>query len=224
MTDEQKALVPTIGSELAVKVDQALLDDATSGSGFLPYFQLFTSKADAVAEGKIGVGEYGLVSDGVVNPMGKEVDVVVYTVRNRAFYKDDAGEITVLYDKDDPEYQRIKVMAAAKVKGAMCGPEFLLWIPSQATFTTFFCGSPTLKRECKKFGPYLGGKACTMRQHLIDRGGYKWHGPLIGPCSTPPTALPDDEAVATQIDCFKNPPQKKAAEKASDDATDAVER
>lgn len=225
MSDENKALIPAeaIGGEL-IAADQDLLKESTSGGAFLPYLQLFTTKSDAVTEGKINGGEYGLVRDGEITSLGKEVDVIVLTLRGRAFEKDEQGEITVSYDKNDPEYQRIQALQADKVTGRMCGPEFLIFIPSEETFATFFCGSPTLKREARKFSRYLGGKACKMRNKLIDNGKHKWHGPVIGDCSTPPTCVPDADECNELVQRFKNPPKQETAERAADDAQDDVER
>jgi len=223
MSDD-KSLVPfeSLGGEL-IEADKDLLADVTSGGGFLPYVQLFTTKSDPVAEGKINGGEYGLVRDGNITSLGKNMDVVVFTVRARAFCKED-GELIVVYDKDDPEYQRIQALQAEGVTGCMAGPEFLIWVPSEKTFATFFCGSKTLKREARKLGPFIGGKACNMRSHLIDNGKYKWHGPIINACSTPPTALPTSEDAQDMVHRFKNPPKQDKVERADDDATDNVER
>jgi hypothetical protein len=222
---EEKSLisVESLGGEMIV-ADQNLLKDTSSGGGFLPYLQLFTTKSDAVAEGKINGGEYGLVRDGNIVSLGKNVDVVVLTVRARAFQKEDGGEIAVVYDREDPEYIRIQTLQADNVQGCMAGPEFLIWVPSEGTFATFFCGSKTLKREARKFSPFIGGKACNLRSKLIDNGKYKWHGPVIGNCSTNPSSLPDPADVEEKVLRFKNPPKQKKGEKVEETATDNVER
>lgn len=221
-TDEPKTLIPVdeSGDDSLINVgaDQQLLAETASGSGFLPYIQLFTTKSDAVAEGKINGGEYGLVRDGNITNLGKEFNLIFLTVRARAFQKEDSGEITVVYDKDDAEYERIAGLQAAQVNGCMCGPEFLVWVPSEETFATFFCGSKTLKREARKFGTFLPGKAASLRSKLIDNGKFKWHGPVVTACSIELSPLPSNEDVAEQLQKFKNPPKPQKGERVSDEA------
>lgn len=230
MTDEQKTLIPVDavetdgGALIDVQADAGLLAETASGSGFLPYLQLFTTKSDAVAEGKIGGGEYGIVRDGNITSVGKEFNLIFLTVRARAFQKDDGGEIIVVYDKNDPEYERIAGLQAAGVQGCMTGPEFLVWLPGEETFATFFCGSKTLRREARKFGTFLGGKAATLRSKLIDNGKYKWHGPVVTNCSVELSPLPDPADVAEQLEKFKNPPKPQKGERVDDAAANDVAR
>lgn len=192
--------------------DKSLLADTASGSSFLPYLQLFTLKSGAVAEGKINGGEYGLVRDGNITSLGKDINVVVLTLRARAFEMDD-GEINVVYDKDDPEYQRIEQQQADGVEGCMVGPEFLFWVPAEKTFATFFCGSKTLKREARKFGAFVGCKAMNLRSKLIESGKWKWHGPVVNGCSLTLDPLPTSDQVAAEVQRFKNPPKSDAKER-----------
>ena len=217
MSEEQKTLIPVSAGDTLVDVaaDQQLLAETASGSGFLPYVQLFTTKSGAVAEGKIGGGEYGLVRDGNIVSLGKEFNIIFLSVRARGFQIDDAGGVSVVYDKNDPEYNRIKGLQAAGVEGAMVGPEFLCWVPSEATFATFFCGSKTLKREARKFGAFLGGKAANLRSKLIEKGKYKWHGPVVNPCSVDLSPLPEVDDANEQVDKFKNPPKPVKKEEAT---------
>jgi hypothetical protein len=221
-----KALVPveSLGGEL-ISADQDLLQELTVGGGFLPYVQLFTSNSDPVKEDKIRQGHYGLVQDGNIIDLGKDTTFVVFTARARAFRKESDGAITVSYDKKDPVYVEIGALQGTGVQGCMAGPEILIWVPSQKTFATFFCGSKTLKRASRKFKPFLGGKACRMRSELIDNGKHKWHGPIITVCSTPPTDLPTSEDAEDQVEKFKNPPKPKPpAEKAEEGEQEDVER
>lgn len=222
---EDKALVPveSLGGEM-IAADQELLSEVASGGTFLPYVQLFTTKSDAVAEGKISGGHYGIVRDGNITDLGKEIDVVIFVVRARAFQKEEDGEITVVYDTKDPEYVRIKELQASGVVGAMCGPEFLVWVPAENVFATLFCGSKTMKRAARKFSPFLGGKACNLKSRLIDNGKYKWHGPVIGACSALPSVLPDSDAVEDEVQRFKNPPKLSPGEKVDNDDKEDVER
>lgn len=210
-------------NELIV-ADQNLLTELTTAGAFLPYLQLYTTKSDAVTEGKIVGGHYGLNRDSNIVDLGNNVDVVIFTARPRAFQKDDSGEIIVIYDKDDPEYLRIQALQADGMLGCMAGPEILLWIPAEKCFATFFCGSKTLKREARKFGAFIGGKACNLRVKIIDNHKHKWHGPVISPCSTPPTVLPTQEEIVEQVHRFKNPLKTNVAERVEEGAQEEVIR
>ena len=227
----ENALIPVdfVGGELAVQQDTDLLTEVAKGGAFLPYLQLFTTKSDPVTEGKIPGGHYGLVRDGNITDLGKEIIAVVITVRARAFEKGDDGQVTVIFDKNDAEYQRIQALQAENVVGCMAGPEFLFWLPNEQTFATFFCGSKTLKRESRKFSPFIAGKTmqervAQLRVHLIDNSKYKWHGPVVNTCSSTPSCLPDKEDLDEQVKKFKNPPKQKPGEKAEVNATDNVAR
>lgn len=226
MSDEQKTLIPVPQDDALInsEADSALLAETASGSGFLPYVQLYTTKSGAVAEGKINGGEYGLVRDGNITCLGKDMNIIFLTIRARAFQKEDSGEISVSYDKNDPEYIRIADLQTAGVDGCMAGPEFLVWIPAEGSFATFFCGSKTLKREARKFGAFLPGKAANLRSKLIDTGKYKWHGPVVTPCSVELSPLPDPEDVIEQIGKFKNPPKAPQGERVDDSSASDVAR
>jgi hypothetical protein len=225
MSDESKALidVQTTSGEM-IAADSDLLKDLASGSGFLPYVQLFTAKSGAVTDGKIMPGHYGLVRDDDIIDLGSELDVVLLTVRARAFEKDEQGEIVVCYDKQDPEYARIAELQANKVTGRMVGPEFLMWIPQEACFATFFCGSATLKREARKLGGFLGGKACNLRTKIIENRKGKWHGPVVNSCTATPDPLPEADAANAEVERFKNPPKQAKGERVDEGDAEQVVR
>lgn len=226
MSDEKtKALidVQSAGGDM-IAADAELLQDVASGGGFLPYVQLFTTKSDPVTDGKIAGGHYGIVRDQKIDDLGEEIDVIVLTVRPRAFEKAEDGEITVCYDKDDPEYARIAALQANKVIGRMVGPEFLIWLPAEACFATFFCGSPTLKREARKFGPFLGGRAMNLRTKICKNAKGKWHGPVVNACSATLEPLPTAEEAADQVEKFKNPPKQDKGERVDENDAESVVR
>lgn len=217
--DEQQLAVQ---SAKDIAASQDVIDSTTNGSGFLPYLQLFTAKSTACTEGKIPIGHWGLVQDGEIEDLTEEVNVLPISARPRAYQKHGDGNIVVIHDKGDPEYARIRELQANKVNGCMVGPEVLVFLETPGIFASFFCGSPTLRREAKKFKP-LFGKPVTMRSKLIDNGSYKWHGPVIRPCSAGLDPFPSEDEIAEERKRFANPP-KPQIERASDTEDDAVER
>lgn len=206
MSDNELIPLDALGGDLMVAADAELLGDLSAGQGFLPYIQLFTLKSDAVATDKIKGGHYGLVRDGNITDLGKEIGIYFLAVRARAFFKD-GNNVTVVYDQADPEFVRIKGLQANKVQGAMTGPEVLCWLPAEAAFATFFCGSPTLKKEARSWGKYLGKEPVILKSKLIDNGKHKWHGPVTIPHSGTMAPTPTADDLAEELKKFKNPPK-----------------
>jgi hypothetical protein len=202
--DEPNALVPADLREQAIaRADE--FDDMTTSTAYLPRFQLFGSKSDACTEGKIPIGHYGLDKDGEITDLGEEVNILVAHWRPKAV--DVNGDTPVnVFDAKSDLFADIKKRSAIKDSGCMYGPEFLVWVPTVSSFAVYHMNSKTARREAKKMPPFIGA-ACTMKCHLIDPPGsrYKWHGPLITPCSAP-IDLPDDEELRKQFSEFDNPP------------------
>lgn len=188
---------------------------ASLAKGYLARLQLYGSKSDACAEGKIGIGRYGLARDSSIIDLGPELDAVIVSWRPKALQIAKDG-ILVEHDPTSDLYEKIKQLSEVKDSGCMHGPEFLLWIPSQDQFVTYHMSSKTARREAQKMQPLLG-KAATFRCQLIDppTSRYKWHGPVVTGCSSP-LELPPIEEIEERIKDFQNPP-KQEVELAEDD-------
>ena len=182
-----------------------------SGGDYLPRLQLFGSKSDACAEGKIGIGHYGSVKDSVITDLSPEVDIVIIGWRPKALQIDGENLVIAFHPNivdgkiTDPLFKKIVDKAGIRNSGCMYGPEFLVWIPSITTFATYHMNNPTNRREARNMEPLLG-KAATLKCRLIDQGKYKWHGPVILPCSAP-IEMPSDDEIREQFNKFKDPPQ-----------------
>jgi hypothetical protein len=201
-------------------LNQDFDDITSSGIVYLQRLQLFGSKSDACAEGRIGIGHWGLVNDDVITDLGDEADIVLLAYRPKAL--DTGGEVIITdYDVQSETFNRIREESFVKDSGCMYGPEFLVYVPSQDAFATYFASSKTARREAKKFRPLLG-QAATVKSRLIEKGKYKWHGPVILPCSTPMT-MPGMEIIKSQIEKFANPP-KDEVEVAPEDGEGGRER
>lgn len=175
----------------------------TNASAYLQRLQLFGSKSDACAEEKISIGHWGLVNDDQINDLGVSVDVVILAYRAKAL--DTSGDTVINnHDADSEIFHAIRDKSAVKDSGCMYGPEFLVYVPSTGVFATYFASSKTARREAKKFKSLIGGGA-TLKAKLIENGKYKWHGPVVLPCSAP-LEIPDLEIIKVQIEKFKNPP------------------
>lgn len=206
----QNSLVPADIQKQALAKNESF-DAMVSGGDYLARFQLFGSKSDACAEGKIGIGHYGLVKDDKITDIGQEVDVLVVAYRPKAVQTTDVfivdyhpdivdGEIT------NPTFKRIKDASTVKDSGCMYGPEFLLWVPSVQQFATYHMNSKTSRRESRNMEPLIGG-AATMKSKLIEAGRYKWHGPVVVACTGGLDPLPTDEQLRMEFEKFNNPPR-----------------
>ncbi len=199
-----KDLVPKVEGALA---SADAFSEVVSSGDYLSRFQLFGSKTDAVAEGRIPVAHYGLVKDDEITDLGAEVDVIIITWRPKAVQT--GNDFVISHDTKSEVFQTIKAMSSVRDSGAMYGPEFLLWIPDAGVFTAFHMNSKTSRREAKKVAPLIG-KACTFKARLIDppTSKYKWHGPVAIPCSAALTP-PSEDALRAEADKFLNPPESE---------------
>jgi hypothetical protein len=195
-------------------------DDITSSSvAYLRRLQLFTNKSDACAEGRIGIGHWGIVDDSAILDMGTEVDLVILAYRAKALQIDGDAVVTD-YDAKSETFAAIREKSFVRDSGCMFGPEFLVYIPSVDFFATYFASSKTSRREAKKMAPLIGD-AATFKSHLIEKGRWKWHGPLVFPCSVP-LEIPDVDIISVAIEKFKNPPKNEV--EVADDDNDGRER
>lgn len=195
-----------VNNPALTKFDDSDFGAISSSSEFLPRFQLFGSNSDACKEGKIGIGHYGLVNGEEIVDLGKEIDVLLVTWRPKALEISDDGVLAV-HDTKHHDFARIKKTAGQPNSGCMFGPEFLLYVPSQEKFATFFAGSKTSRKKAPTIRTMLGG-AATFKAELIKTKKFSWHGPVVTPCSTP-LDLPPDEDINFEIERFVNPPEPK---------------
>lgn len=179
--------------------------DAVSSGGFLPRLQLMGSSSNAVKESKINQGHYALVKGkDQIEDLTKEVQVIVLAWRPKAL---EIGTETVLsvYNPKSEDFNRIALKSEESDSGCMYGPEFLVWVPSQKCFATFFMSSKTARREAPQLKGLMG-KAATLKAQLIKAKKYAWHGPVVTPCSAP-LDLPDMEKAREEALKFNNPPE-----------------
>lgn len=205
------ALVPqdVVGGELA---PEGTFDSLVSGGDYLPALRLFGSKTDACAEGKIGIGHYGLLKDDKITDLGIEVDVVLISWRPKAV---STGEDFLIdYHPEiidgvitNPIFKKIVDLAGTRDSGCMYGPEYLVWVPSADTFALLHMNSKTNRREARNMEP-LHGKAATLKSKLIKQGKYTWHGIVTIPCSAP-IDVPPEDTIRDEWTKFQNPPRNE---------------
>lgn len=176
---------------------------STTG-GFLPRLMLMGTNSTLVQEDKIKAGAYGLVrAKDQCDDLGKEVPCLPLSWRSKAMEITD-GEVISVFDRKDPEFDRIVQKSEEADSGCMYGPEFLLWIPAAKCFATFYCSSKTSRREAPQLRNLIG-KPTLLKSHLIKGKKYNWFGPVVTTCSQP-FGLPSQEEIIEEVTKFNNPP------------------
>lgn len=184
---------------------------------FLPRFGLYGSNSSACKKGKIGLGHYGYTegSENVID-CGAEVRCYVLSLRLKAM-RISGDKVEAYFNPNHDEFKKIQSESTIKDTGALCGPEFLLWLPEKGVFVTFFMANKTMRREAPTVRSYMPqpppagdgtAKPMTLKATLIEKGTYLWHGPVVTGCSIP-LALPEQEALITELEKFNNPPEPK---------------
>jgi hypothetical protein len=191
------------GAQLPNKYEDKFSDMAKGGD-YLPRVQLFGSNSDLVKQGKFPMAHYGLVrSKDVLIDIGDAFDSVPVSWRPKAM-RIGADEVLNYFDSERDEFKKIMEESEGKDSGCMYGPEFLIWLPNQKEFATFFFGNPTMRREAPNFKALMG-KAATCKVKFIQTKQYSWHGPTCMACSTPLAAVPEEDKLIKEVERFQNP-------------------
>ena len=176
--------------------------DVSTSSTFLPYIQLFGSSSNAVKEGKISMGHFGLGRSSAIEALGDEFICLIVSWRPKAIRFSPTR--VVVYDMQDDDFSMIKDAAKAKQEGYAYGPEFLLWLPDFKTFAVYHLNNPTGQREAGNVMTFLGN-VCKFSSHLNrNKKGQTWHGPKVSAFAGD-VELPDWSAASEVIENFRNP-------------------
>lgn len=202
------------GIQPSGKFDDAMFEKVAASGSYLPRLQMYGSNSTMVKEGKIGMAHYGLVKGkDQVTDLGKSVDLLALEWRPKAM--DVKGEdIITAFDPEDPEFLRIQELSDVQDSGCMCGPEFLVYIPSLKMFATLYMSSKSARREAKAIRTRLGYPS-TLGTEFIKGKRYSWHAIACSQCSTP-FEFPDDEELADVKEKFLNPPKQEVEKIQSD--------
>ena len=177
-----------------------------TAASFLPRLQLFGANSGPAKEGKIQMGRYGIVrsKDSIID-VGASVNCLVLGMRLKAMEIAEEGIISK-YNPKDEEFKRIAATADADGEsGCMYGAEFLLYLPDQKEFVSFFMSSKSARREAPVLNGLLG-KAATVGVKLVKTKKYSWHAPSVTICSAP-LSPPDTDKLLEEANKFANPPE-----------------
>lgn len=212
MSEEENALIPV--GDLGV---QKYSDDdfnSVASTGFLPRLQLLTSSSGPCKEGEFPVNHYAMVKGKNYIDLSGEVICLVIAWRPKALRMGD--EFMAVFDINDPEFKKIEEESGQQDSGCMFGPEFLVYLPNEKEYATFFMGSKTARNESPNMKQLIG-KAATLSHQKISSKKYSWCAPQVVPCTTP-FDIPDIDEIKEIAEKFNNPP-KQEIETVDDDET-----
>ena len=175
-----------------------------AGVSYLPTLRLCGGNSAAVKAEKIPIAHYGIFSGDDVVDAGKEVDSLVLAWQPKAVRISDDG-VDSFTNPNHPEFKKIVAESAEKDSGCMFGPEFLLWLYDEKKFVAYLMGSKTARKVCPDM-KQLVGRAATLKAKLIETAKYSWHGPVIVPCSSPPSVIPSDDEITAAATKFQQQP------------------
>lgn len=192
--------------------------DELSKGAFLGRLTLY-SKQDAVIDGKIPAGHYGVPQgEKTIIDLGPKTDVLVLARRPKAM--DFSQEPPVVsYDPNSKTFQDIEARFAAKgstPSQAMVGTSFLVIERSTGQFLELYLGGKSTAPIAKSLAPYLptsparakageevhGPQVATLTVEVASNTKGRWHVPAVSPCSVPFNRLPSISAITREIKNF----------------------
>lgn len=172
------------------------------GGGYLPRLQLCTSQAELCKSGAVPVNNYVIVvGRNSHKVLGQNVDIVPIMFRSTAMQTGD--DLTITHDRESDLFGKLVALSGVQDSGAMYGPEFLVWIPSEKIFATLFCGSKTARNMAASIFENLT-KMATMGSVKISGKKNVWYGMTCEASNAPCLNQPDLEELNKQIASFKD--------------------
>lgn len=195
--DEELIALGDLGIAKAAPIESIL-----DSNSFLPRVQLMSSSADKCKKGEFSVNHYAFVQGQDFIDLGKEVDILVIHYRAKAL--DMSGDdIISSYDAESDVFKKIQTDSTKKDSGCMYGPEYLIYVPSQKKFATFFLGSKSARKEARTVQQRLG-KAATLKSALVEWKSFSWQVPKCTPCSAT-FEIPSVDLIKPEVEKFDNP-------------------
>ncbi len=184
----------------------AITDESFKGlvgeqNSYASRIQLFSFNSGAVTDNKIKAGHFGFVNGQDIKDLGEEIQVMPLGVRPKAM--DLSGEKPlIVYDTTNPIFAEIQSKAkASKESNCMVGVEFLVYLPEEDVFTTFYLANATLLREAQNIKDNLA-QLLKMTSKLIKKDRYSWHGMTVA-LSSVEIQIPSRDRIVAELSAFK---------------------
>ena len=208
-------VVPENTSLVATKYTEDEIASVAAASDYFKRLQLMSSNSEAVKEGKIPMGHYAFVTDKeTMKDLGNEIDILVCGMRLKAMQITDDNDVINVYDLKDPDFERIRTLSGEKDSGCLCGLDFLIWLPTEQEFVTFYMASKSAKREAPSLRSRMDESAnkpgpATLTVKLAKNKKYSWHVTVVQDC-TVEFNLPSTEQFISALGKFQNPPKPES--------------
>lgn len=212
MTDNVPATLGDLGGGGLTVEEQKALKDASSS--YLGYLAIVAGSSNLVMKG-MPVGNWALVRGEAPVDLGKSIDAAVLAMRFFA-RNNDTGVMS--FDRTSNTYKDIALEAQAKGSNSMCGPQFLLFIPSLGEFVTLGLMSWSAKKISDSLGDILAttqfARFGVAPQQNKDKQTY--FVPTVTKQDGKDVRLPSKEECLEQINKFKTAKAEAAPEKATE--------
>jgi len=167
---------------LAVPSDD-IFDQIAASGNWLARVQLYGGNSKEVKKELVPIGVWGLVKSKEITVLGKEFKALVLTYQPFAMRLDEDG-ITTGNDASSDWFKETAELSKVNDAGYMVGPQFLLYLPDQKLFVTYFANNASAKAEAKAVKNLIG-RAAWFKNKLVETKKYSWHAPVVVPCSDP---------------------------------------
>lgn len=200
MTQLTQATSNQLAFPVAQGGDLKTFNEVASGSNYFPRLQLFTSQSKPCKSGAFPVNHYGLVrsKDQMVD-LGVELFCIPLSYRFKAM--DTTTEpVIVSFDPHSETFAQLREKSDIKDSGCVFGVEFLVWIPSEATYATLYLNSKTSRKEGDNVRLLLG-KSMKLGSRFIETKKFSWQA-IVALSSPIEVESPDHEEAAEAVNRF----------------------
>jgi hypothetical protein len=182
---------------------QAISDDVDArfekdSNRFLPYIKLCSHKSNEVAANLIEGNHFGLIrSKEEIEDLGESFECIPINRRYKAMDFNAQPKMVVSFDPDSVEFKEIEERSGEQNSGCQYGAEYLVWLPNQQEFATFWFSGKSSRPESKYMKKLLGHPT-TVKWKWAESKTYKskWPVPRVVACSVPLTYPPQAELEA----------------------------
>ena len=202
----------TLGSDVQKYED---LEDVLESNEYLPRLQLLTSASDVVKEDPSLANEYALITSDNLQTIGKDIEIFPTICRPKAL--DMSGDTPVTsFDQKSDVFNDIKNRSFQSNSKCMYGVEFLVYLPEQERYATWFLSTKSHRKLYKPVQALAGG-AASLSSKLVQNSDYKWQVSTVVASTKEygENDIPDEDVTNKVIESFNNEQGTEVAEEAT---------
>lgn len=201
MSNSAIAVLDDLRNNVPAVPDEMFKELVGAQNTYSSRLQLFSFNSGAVKEEKIKAGRFAIVNGQELTDIGDEIVLMPVAIRAKAM--DLSGDRPVIaYDLAGSLFKDIQLRSKEKDSNCMCGVEFLVYLPNQDVFTTFYLSNATLLREAGNMKANIG-LPVKIKSKLIKKDKLSWHGIQIASFPSDIT-VPERGRFESEITMFGN--------------------